>query len=66
MSGTAGQVGVMLAGHTGAGNLVEGGNVGGREYGGREGAEEGVNAGVAELAVGEGELRARVARGRGR
>jgi len=65
VAGAAGQAGILLAGHTEAGNLAEGGNVGGSEFGGRQGAEEGFNAGVSELAVGEGELRAYVERGRG-
>ena len=55
-----GKVGELLARDTGAGDLTEGGDVGGRERGRREGPEEGVDAGVSELAVGEGELRAGV------
>ena len=65
VAGAAGQVGILFAGHTRAGNLADGGNVGGREGREREGAKEGVDASGARLAVGEGEFRARVERGRG-
>jgi len=65
VAGVAGQVGILLAGHTGASNFSEGGDVGGREGREREGAKEGVDASGAKLAVGEGEFRARVERGRG-
>jgi len=55
VAGRAGQVGELLAGHARATNVSEVGHVGGRERHGREGAEEGVDASMTKLAVGEGE-----------
>jgi len=40
-----GEVAELLAGDAGAGDLAEGGDVGERECRGREGAEEGIDAG---------------------
>ena len=65
VAGAAGQVDQLQAGQTGAGNLAEGGYVGGREGSGRECVQEGVDASVSELAVGEGEFEASVESGRG-
>lgn len=56
VAGAAGQVIELLEGESGAGNVVERGDVGGGEGGGREDAEKAVDAGVAELAVGQAEL----------
>eukprot|EP00168_Porphyra_purpurea_P018960 TRINITY_DN7312_c0_g1_i2.p2 TRINITY_DN7312_c0_g1~~TRINITY_DN7312_c0_g1_i2.p2 ORF type:complete len:246 (-),score=8.36 TRINITY_DN7312_c0_g1_i2:682-1419(-) len=65
VAGVARQVGELLAQNARAGNVVEGRDVRGGEGGGREGAEEGLHAGVAELAVGEAKLGAGVVEGGG-
>jgi len=65
VAGAAGHMRKLLAGNAGAGNFSVGGHVSGCIEREREDAEESVDAIVAELAVGEGELQACVERGRG-
>ena len=60
---TAGEVGVLLAGYAGVGDRLEVGDVGGGEGVRGEGAGDGLDNGVAKLAVGLLHLRAGVVGG---